>query len=65
MHGTNKFLVTIRFLILLVGLAVVSWSPAQADDGCEIKCEKCNCNLNTGQCSCTNCTITGCTTITP
>jgi hypothetical protein len=35
-----------------------SFARAMEDEaGKTIKCEKCSCNLNTGVCDCTNCTI--------
>ena len=34
-------------------------AEAEAED-CVIKCEKCSCNIRTGVCDCTGCTITGC-----
>ena len=56
-----------RWLRLAYGIAAVSGilalgvAPvAAAEEECQIKCERCSCNLNTGTCDCTNCTITGC-----
>ena len=43
-----------------VALALFA-APVAAAQECKIKCEKCVCNLTTGICECTNCTLEGCT----
>lgn len=42
--------------LLLAGLALAS-APAILHAQGTIKCEKCTCNVNTGMCECTNCTL--------
>jgi hypothetical protein len=59
--ATKRFVVSqAKALMVLAALAIAA-APVFAAQECTIKCEKCTCNLNTGQCECTNCTITGCT----
>lgn len=42
--------------LVLAGLALAG-APAILSAQGTIKCEKCTCNLNTGICDCTNCTL--------
>jgi hypothetical protein len=44
-----------RFKVILIAVGMlVGAAAAQAT----IRCEKCTCNMNTGICECTDCTIT-------
>lgn len=45
---------------LALAALALTHQPASAQQ-CVIKCEKCVCNLRTGVCECTNCTLQGCT----
>jgi len=49
-------------MVVAIALLALTAPALMATTDCTIKCEKCTCNMNTGICECTNCTLTGCTT---
>lgn len=63
MQGASRALSgAIRVVVLMLGVGVLLFTPkvVQADDngGCHIYCPRWDCNMTTGICTGTNCTIT-------
>lgn len=57
-----KRLLALPFATLIIGVAALTITPTavRAAEECTIKCDKCICNIKTGICDCTGCTLTGC-----
>ena len=59
----KKISVTVYALALIGAGCALAFSPGSAfADECVIKCETCTIDYKTGTATCSNCTITGCTT---
>lgn len=61
MRTSTRVVYGVAAFLSLLSLAapVKGWAYIEEEEGgAKIKCEKCTCNMGTGICDCTGCTIT-------
>lgn len=60
MRSVTKKLAAVYLATATLGVMALFGHPSTASAECTIECESCTCNLKTGVCDCTNCTLKGC-----